>query len=812
MLCVLLPLGAREISVTILDGELGIPLEGVEIRSYDGTSSQSDQEGRVVLTVPDDRSVTIRGSYPGYGSERLTVDPEQDEFFLELQLTGVLEAGELILEESRPRNEEDEYPAAPVAVPEPEEIPHREEVVVIEDTAVPVKPLPGLGYSGRYTTLAGAEGRAGAPVAVIDGFYIENPYHWGGPLSIFDPRTLTGARLSHGVFSSRYGRSVSGLLELSAKEPSREDVEFELDLSTGGIGGGLSLPLSGRGGLMIGGGLKSHEPLIWALRGISRALDSEILEPVESLSTAPYVWSAALVSDYRFAGGLELGLRGFFGAGGVGLEYDPSGGEALNSFNSAEIAEQKNYQGFGLADLVYHPRNDMAFKAVLGAAYRSSALEGRIPYSGEGIVSRDKGFSVQGRLDFDWDLNQWLLLALGLEEHYSRLEGEAGFPHREELSAPEYNTRNNTAYPADYVNYLVGYQVRGETIRGWNTSPYLLLEGRAGPLDAELGLRMDHVFFWGDGFSAGSRLLFSPRLNLDFEMLKDRGALESLSLSLGAGFFSSSANLPSALRAAQRAPGPSGDTSVTPTRSLTGSGGLRIEFSGGIGLDLEGYYSRVFDRTYLYHDAAGPQARSNGEGRVWGFDLTLSKLEGPRLDGRIAYSFSHVRYREPGLPEAPFTNIFNAVSGRWYYPSFHRFHLLDLVLNFRPTDQFTLTGRLGFAGGLPRPAGETGSLTLLDAGGSPRITQTRRPLAGNGGERGSFSIPLDITFSFFSYYPQGKARGEFYAMLENLLSPLLGPRDYGAFNPLTGELDTAGLDAAYTIPVPVISFGFKWSY
>jgi hypothetical protein len=805
--------------VTILDGELGIPLEGAEIRSPDGSSARSDREGRVILTVPDGESLTIRGSYPGYGSERLTIDPEGDEFFMELQLTGILEAGELVLEENRPRNEE-EAPALPPAAPEPEEIPPGEEVVLIEDTAVPVKALPGLGYSGRYHALPGAEGRARVPVAVMDGFYLEEPYHWAGALSIFDPRTLSGARLSHGVFSSRYGRSVSGLLELSAKAPSREEPEFELDLSTGGIGGGLSLPLAGRGGLRIGGGLKSQEPLIRALRSVSRALDSEILAPVEALSTAPYIWSAALASVYRFDGGLELGLRGFFGADG--LDYDPPGAEAPSSFDSVEMGEWENYQAFGLADLAYRPRNDMAFKAVLGAAYRSSALEGRIPYSGEGVLSRDRELSVQGRLDFDWDLNQWLLLALGLEGQYSRLEGEAEFLQREELAADDYNALNNTAYTTDYVNYPLGYQVRGETIRGWSTSPYLLLEGRAGFLGAELGLRMDHLFYWGDGFSAGSEPLLSPRLNLDFEILKDRGALESLSLSLGAGLFSSTADLPAAqraaLRAAQgRAQGAQGGqgtpvAALKSPRSLTGSGGLRVEFSGGLGLDLEGYYSLVYDRTYLYRDAAGPQARSDGEGRIWGFDLTLAKSEGPRLDGWIAYSFSQIRYREPGLPEAPFSGIFNAVSSRWYYPSFHRFHLLDLVLNFRPTEQFTLTGRLGFAGGLPRPAGETGSLTLLDAGGSPRITQTRRAPAGSDGGRGAFSLPLDITFSFFSYYPQGKARGEFYAALENLLSPLLGPRDYGVLNPLTGGLDTAGPDAAFTLPVPTLSLGFKWSY
>jgi hypothetical protein len=703
MVCAVLPLGARDVSVTILDGELGIPLEGAEIRSYDGTDYLGDSEGRVVLTVPDDQPVLIRGSYPGYSSERLTIDLEHDEFVLELSLTGILEARELVLEESRER--EVEEPEVHVMVPEKEEVEIQptEEPEIVEVEMPPIAPSPELDYP-EPPIIRG--GQSGDLMAVMDGFYIENPYHWDGGFSIFDPRMVQSARPSHGVFSARYGHTMSGILDLSVKKPAPQALEFDLGLSSSVADASLSFPLNSRGGVMITGRLTYYDPVVLAAQGISLGLGLEG-RPVQAISTTPYIRNAALRSSYRFTDKLELGLTGFFGADGVAVDAE----------------RRTNYQGFGFADLSYTLRDDMVLKAGLGAGFL------RLERNGDMVgLDLDDRTTVQARLDFDWDLGRGFLVSLGLEESYARLKAEI---------APPQNYRNGEIHSLASSVYLLGEYGDPERFLG-----------------AELGLRLDHVFFTGDAFFANSLPVLSPRLNFDFNLLKNRGPFDSLTLSLGVGLFSSTTELPDTLWK----PASSGDSLVKPSRALTGMGGLGIEFSGGIGLDVEAYYKYVFDRTYVFSDLTGRKVLDDGQGHVWGLDLTLQKAEGRYIDTWIAYSFNQTRYREPGLPEGS-SPIINAVSGDWYSPPLHRSHELNLVLNIKPTEAFTIATRLGVTG--PEPV----------------------------------SIPLDIRFSFFYHKPPGKVREEFYVAVENLLA---------LFYTVDG--------APYNIPIPIPSFGFRWSY
>ncbi|MDR0669999.1 MAG: hypothetical protein LBF95_07950 [Treponema sp.] len=758
-LCAVLPLGARDVGITILDGELGIPLEGAEIRSYDGTSYQGDGEGRVILSVPDDRPVVIRGTYPGYDSGRLTIDTEGDEFVLELRLTGTLEAEELVLEENRDEVKEVVEDAVKHdVVPKEEEIQPAGEPGIVEDPAVSMEPPPEEAGDWRPFSAAPGprEGRPGDLMTALDGFYIEPPYHWGGEVSIFDARTLESARLTHGVFSVRYGHAVSGLLDLAVKKPSPRDLEFELDLSTAMAGAGLSFPLAGRGAVMITGRLSYYDPVILAARGLSGQSGPEFLTSAASISTAPYIRDIALNSAYRVTGSLELSLTGFFGADGVART---STGQA-DPLSGLEIAgDRSSYRGFGLLGLSYNPRDDMTLNAGLGAAYRRSELEGRA--SGGEIFLADEAATVQGRAEFEWNPGRGFLTSLGLEGLYLRPEGEAELPAGMKPPGADY-TRLRSFSGAAYV--LANYRSPGQ---GFGT---------------ELGLRLDHVVVMGEAAgrpAASSRPVLSPRLNLEFGLLKNRGPLDSLSLFLGAGFFSS-ANAVSDSRWMREM---FGDAARRPDRAVTGAGGLRLEAAGAFSLDVEGYYTYVVNRTYVFAGAASSawELYSDGQGHIWGLDLTLLKRGGRRLDGRIVYSFSHARYREPGLPEGSLTNIINAVSGDWHYLPFHRFHSLDMVLNIRPVERFVVTAGLGF---------------VSFAAAEP--------------DKRSFAIPVDITCSFLVYSPRGKSRWEFYAAVEHVFST--GPLGNATFNPYTGKEDRGSLAVLYHIPIPIPSLGFRWSY
>ena len=60
LLFFLYPLYAREITITVQDRDLELPLEGAVVRSWDGSSHFCDENGRVSITVPEGRRVSYR--------------------------------------------------------------------------------------------------------------------------------------------------------------------------------------------------------------------------------------------------------------------------------------------------------------------------------------------------------------------------------------------------------------------------------------------------------------------------------------------------------------------------------------------------------------------------------------------------------------------------------------------------------------------------------------------------------------------------------------------------------------------------------
>jgi hypothetical protein len=287
---------------------------------------------------------------------------------------------------------------------------------------------------------------------------------------------------------------------------------------------------------------------------------------------------------------------------------------------------------------------------------------------------------------------------------------------------------------------------------------------------------------------------------------------------VGTGLFSSSGEV---LDFAQKSDVDNGFVSK-PNRSLTTVGGIKIEFPQSISIGIEGYYKQVFDRTYVFSDIGSNQRHyyTNGEGQIWGFDLMLRKMEGRYIDGWIAYSFNSAMYREPDVPSDrnSYANVSSSVSNEWYYPSFHRFHVLNLIANIKPTEKFTITTRFGLASGVLLPAVTTGkqpySVAVLDENGTQinTIQKWKQITRRDNDNRVDVSLPLDIKFSFFRFNRHGKAHQEFYIAVENVLSLIHTPKGNTTFNAYTGEENTGSMNASYDIPIPIPSFGFKWSY
>ncbi|MCL2763136.1 MAG: TonB-dependent receptor plug domain-containing protein [Treponema sp.] len=866
------PLFARDVTITVEDTELGLALEGAVIRSWDGRQYVCDADGSALVSVPDDRQVMIQGSYPGYESGRLVIVTDTDHYTLGLRLSGIMENRELVIEAARPGTSET-VTGRSVAI-SGREIAQSAEIGIIEDVMNAVKLLPGVGYAGTFNAQPSIRGgHPGDMSAVLDGFYIFNPYHWGGGVSIFDPRMVQSAQLSHGVFSTRYGHTISGMLDITTKSPSPTETEFEIGVSTSAASVNLSFPLAGRGGVLFMGRITYYDPIIAMAKALSNVIENDQFEAVHSIRVAPYIRSGTVTGNYRFADNLELHTTGFWGMDGVGVTFinEPSRAGELTS-SSRMVFDFTNYQGFLTTALNWNPRNDMLLKFSTGIGYEDAVIDGDMessirkktfskeflekyelddihlylpdfgpsPYHvQEHIEQSEMLFNVQGRIDYDWELGNGFLAAVGIQEMFTRFRvrgDQQGFFTSRLSDLPEDKQNELLGEFGPFIHLLpplfledlrVAFSVPESPDAGNNlftTSGYGLVEYHTPNrrLGMELGLRVDHYYLLGKDFSLPTKPALGPRLNADFNIFKNRWILDSWDISAGTGLFSTMDKI--VFLAEKR----HNIKEIKPNRSWTSVLGTRLTFPEGLSFNIEGYYKYIYDRMYVpvnLNIDAPPEIRPryDGEGKVWGIDLMLQKLQSRFWDGWLSYSFSHARYRNPSVGNANMV-IGGSQDDKWHFPHFHRFHNVNLVFNVRPAPPFNIYTRFGLASGtqLARRIGdrpESYPVVMYDPNNHPAtiddiklVERYHWPSVRDENNRVSPTLPMDVKFSIFGKNHTGKVRYEVYVAAENVLALVYRPQGNTRFNSYTGEVDTGSNAASYGMPIPIPSFGVKFTY
>jgi len=869
---------ARDIEIYVEDEDLQMPLEGAAVIVRGGNQFICDEDGIARVTLPDDRPTVVSINYPGYEPFRLTIPVAgsgSERFTAALRLGGVMTGQELVVEALRPESSETRSGRS-VAISD-RELARTAEIGIIEDVMNSVKLLPGVGYTGMFSAMPSIRGGdPGDLMAALDGFYLERPYHWMGSVSIFDPKMVSSAQLSHGVFSARYGHTISGLLEVTSKSPSHTETELEAAIGSSAASLNLSIPLNGKGGILFMGKVTYWDTLVLAAQGLSRVIEDETLDMINSVSTSPYIRSAALSVNYRFTPNMDWRLNAFFGSDGVGADvktdYDDN-----DVKGTAEVtADYGNYQGFLITGLTASPSPILALKFTGGvgfirtetedyidnnitAAYNenflsllpplmANQLRGKTytaPNVNAGVKLDSTIFNAQVRADADIDLGRGFIAALGIQELYSRWEQNTdvnlSFIELPVANLPqEYVDQLPPVFSA-YLPFLQGIDnlaiVMPRSFKssvlnhGLTTSAYGLLEYTSPDqfFGAELGLRIDHLYFKGKNFQAQTVPAFNPRLNIDFNILKNRGNLDSFSATIGTGLFSSINSLLCFFDPDQFEIGQDlslGGIEMKMNRSWTSVIGFKFDFFQKYSFNIEGYYKYVFDRAYitadiLSSDGITPSFNFDGVGHVWGFDFQLQKMESRFLDGWISYTFTWANYNDPsGGGQGISNGSVDTVGENWYYPSFHRFHNANIVLNIKPFTMFNIAVRFGFASGQPRNKVsneiEPYPVLVIGENGEPVIVQKYRrkelPDDQKGIERSAWSLPLDVKFSFFPINRNGRASLEIYLAGENLLSPIYRPAGNTRFNEYTGKEEAGTSSGNFDLPIPMVSFGFKWRY
>jgi hypothetical protein len=429
------PISARDIKVFVLDGDLDEPLVGATLHLPNGTELQTDDNGEANFSIPDETRGELRVTYSGYESGRILIKPDNIyRFSITLHISAeTLENKELVIEAFMPSANKTQSGRS-VSLNH-EKLEYTAEIGLVEDIMTSVKLLPGVGYTGVFNALPSIRGGIpGDLKASLDGFYLDNPYHWGGGYSIFDPKTIENAQLYHGVFSARYAHTISGLLELTSRNLAPDRVDFGLNLSTSAAGFNLAHPLpdfsdssgANRGAVMLIGKITYWDAFVYLAKELSKSI--ELLTPINAVSVAPYIRSLSMLSNYRFSPDMELNMNAYFGSDGIGLLYNNKSSQIGALSNSELRFIWDNVICFFTSSLLFNPRFDMVMKANIGISYNSQLMDSDLAYEvmqgNTPIYTRsvqkyeNSTIGLQGRFDFDWDLKNGFLFSAGIEELY----------------------------------------------------------------------------------------------------------------------------------------------------------------------------------------------------------------------------------------------------------------------------------------------------------------------------------------------------------------------------------------------------------
>jgi hypothetical protein len=832
VLCLHTALFAESIEVLVIDRDLESPLEGaiVEIAGT-GDRLETNASGSAFVPVTEHKtSMQLKILYPGYNDRRVVISTGQKKITIALAISGVIEGKELVVERAVPGKTDAKTGVSQVM--DAAEMKTTAESGLIEDIMSSINTLPGIGYTGGFNSRPTIRGGTASEMNItMDGISVLNPWHWGGAYSIFNPLMVSSAKMSHGIFSTRYGNALSGLLEVTTKTPECDQARVDASISTMSSDVFIQMPFSKTSGVLFGGKLTYLEPLQMMYDGLG------VTDLSDTIPVMPFIRDGYIKAYYNPSPELHIAFNTFIGADGVGVKSD---------LTEDSITTTSSFSWLGVSFLtgvvvswLPDPYNQVKCIASYNLYYQNlsykTSANGTLSYTDEFIAryGSSLGGGTQYTLnDFSDELSlndryeQYQLFVENTKQlsdaHSLSFGAEelVGLSHSDEKAEQwtEIRTSADSVPSLEYVTLQAG----SDGNRVFQTGTFCLWNfgTDASLLQGEAGIRADHCYIVTSesGYTLNTYPVVNPRVSLQFTPFRNTGIFDRVTFSAGTGLFSRVDGWAGEVKKSYGVH----DFDITPDRLLFHVIGARLDIADTWFFSLEGYYKNYLNRMYVVFDKSDPSdviyhVRNDGKGYVAGFDTMLQKKGGGRWDGYVTYSFVYARYLNPYTPDYSNeqTSDGNPLD-TWYYPSYHRFHTVNFILNWRPKPGFTFTVKAAVASGVPRE--ENGDVTSYaavitgDDGTSTVVQRYTRSSVYSDTLRTQISCPVDIRFAVSNYYKHSKVRWEWYVAVEDIFVNLYSPRTNRTLNVITGKVSDTGESADFDIGFPMPSVGMKISY
>lgn len=819
---------AGDLRVFVTDKDLDFPLEGAKV-TLAGSTSFTDEDGLAIINLPDSLiqgNLTV--SLPGYDERSLSFKAGEESLQVTLSISGVIEGKELVVNRTSPERSEEK--AGISALITKEEMNTTANVGIVEDCLSSIRTLPGVSYSGAWGSEPSVRGGEPREMGfLLDGMYLLFPYHWGGSVSFFTPVMIESIKLYNGVFSAKYGRASSGLLEASTLKPDYQHFHMNTGSSTSCTDAFFQIPFGKNvGGMILGAHFSYLDAVVWGAKAME-------IDAVKGIERAPYIRDFFVKACFNPLDELDISLLGFFGSDG--LEIDQT--EEKKGLKSRMKMDYDIYQALGGINVKYLAGDRFLFHGLLSynGIFEDMELKqkqnGSVKYNDDFVskyssqfpsVTSGASYSLSditfereekvknhlltGRLESEIEITEKNHLCAGIEETFQTAKTKNSINGWTDVESPAgwLFTRQNYSGESD-GNCIFDHAAFLSWTYGSDTDLF----------QWEAGLRGEFISLqnFNQDYSANFIPDLCPRASLTFTPWRNAGILEKISFTGGAGLFVS---IPRETMMFEKSMGLK-DFEINPNRALLGIIGADAELDGGWKLKCEAYYKYYLSRIYNYSvsdSSSGYQdvevfAKSDGKGYAFGIDSMIEKKIGQKWDGYISYSFVYSRLKNPaGIKE---DQLAQSSSGspldQWYFPAYHRFHTVNLVSNWHFGRGWTFTLKGSLASG--RPEEEKGDMVCYAAkmeDGSV-IQRYSRSSFYSDSLRTNISCPVDLRISREWKTNGGKTSWEWYFALQDIFVNLYSPKGEASFNPYTGESSSSAESLDFSIGIPIPSMGMK---
>lgn len=520
--------------------------------------------------------------------------------------------------------------------------------VIEPDVFRSIQLLPGVAAASDFSS--GLYVRGGGPdqtLILLDQTTVYNPSHFFGFFSTFNPDAVKDVRLYKGGYPAEYGGRLGSVLTVFNKDGNRN--EFQGSVSLGLLASRASIegPIK-NGSYMLAVRRSTLEPLLAALRNsVDNIPDKFYFYDVNGKINLDANQNNRF--SLAFYAGNDNVLFPFQDDATIGLNY----GNQTISGQWRKIFSDKLFASF----------------TVTGSRYFNNP---EFEIAGTPFERNNEIYDFSAKGDFEYTLTNNHDISAGFWSGNLTLRFQDLFDNRE-----TFNNRIHTQYSYLYL------QDR------WKPTDEWIIEG---------GLRLN-------SFSEGDYIRLDPRLSLEYR------TSSRLRLQAAYGRYHQFLTLISNEAFSGFDLWLTTDDGVPPAygdQFVLGAKTIPIE---GYGFDVEIYYRTMrdlFELDPFISDASGldyAELFRFGKGYAYGVELFLEKQNG-RLGGFVGYTFGITRRSFPDFN----VDLSNPESGaRFYPPKYDRTHDLNLILNYRISNRWSVNSVFSFATGqaYTEPLGRT---------------------------------------------------------------------------------------------------------